>query len=272
MESKIVKNSRLQIRRLQYKDKMRRLTFPLILILLAYSPAASAHPHAWISVRTTIFLNDKGEATAIREHWLFDKMYSVYASKDFNPNKNGKFTAKDLLPLAQQNISNLKDYNYFTVFEGNDGKSVTFKEAKDIASSFEIAPPNEKKKVIIYALPRGQVANDTLPSGIKQIAMDFTVPLATPINLRPGKAVYRIYDPTYYTDIDHFEQNPVTFVNEKDGKEITTCKSKVELPKVDQGMLFSAASLDKKDNAAPKDLGYYFSEKVTLSCSQQQKP
>lgn len=266
MGSKIFGNSRLQIRRLRYKDKMRRSTLSLILMMLAYAPAASAHPHAWISVRTTIFMNDKGEATAIREHWLFDKMYSTYASADYNPNKNGKFTEKDLLPLAQQNVSNLKDYNYFTVVEGNDGKSVGLKEAKDIASNFEVAPPTKKKKVIIYAVPRGMAANDTMPAGIKQIAMDFTIPLAMPINLRTGKAVYRIYDPTYYTDIDHFEHNPVTFVAEKDGKEITTCTSKVELPKVDQKMLFSAAALDK-NATAPKDLGYYFSEKVTLSCS-----
>jgi ABC-type uncharacterized transport system substrate-binding protein len=236
--------------------------------MLAQAHPANAHPHAWISVRTTIFVNEKGEATAIREHWLFDKMYSAYASRDYNPNKNGKFEAKDLLPLAKENISNLKDYNYFTVFENKDGKPIQFKDVKDIASEFEVSTQPAKNNAIIYAVPKGQKTfDDKTLAGAQQIAMDFTVMLATSVNLREHPAIYRIYDPTYYTDIGHYEKKPVTFVSEKDGKEIGACQAKVELPKVDQSMIFNATALDWNKNA-PKDFGYYFSEKVTLSCSQ----
>ncbi len=250
-----------------YKSGMRTwlFTFPILTLFLGFSTDANAHPHAWISVKTVIVLNDKNEAVAIREHWLFDKMYSAYASRDFNPNKNGTFTAKDLLPLAQENITNLKDYNYFTVIEDGNGKTVALKTAKDIASDFEDAPPSSKKKVIVYAVPKGQPTDEGIG---KQIAMDFTVPLAMPVDLHTKTATYRIYDPTYYTDMNHYEQKPVTFVSEKDGAEIKGCQAKVELPKIDQSMLFSASALDK-NATAPKDLGYYFSEKVTISCLPQ---
>jgi ABC-type uncharacterized transport system substrate-binding protein len=229
---------------------------------------AYAHPHAWISVKTTIFVNDKGEAVGIREHWLFDKLYSAYASRDFNPNKNGKFEAKDLLPLATENIANLKDYNYFTVFENTDGKPVAFKEVKDIASAFEVSGHPATDNVVVYAEPKEQKKPDAPTSTpVQQIAMDFTLLFATPVNLHTHAATYRIYDPTYYTDMGHYEEKPVTFVSDKDGTEITDCQAKVELPKVDQSMIFNAAALDMNAKA-PKDFGYYFSEKVTLSCQQ----
>jgi ABC-type uncharacterized transport system substrate-binding protein len=237
-----------------------------LLAALGFTRPALAHPHAWISVRTTVFVNEKGEATALREHWLFDKMYSAYAIEDFNPNKNGKFDAKDLIPLAKENLSNLKEYGYFTVFENGDGKAVGFKELKDIASVFEKVPALSKKKEIIYATPKGQPANPP-PSDSKQISMDFTLTLNAPVDLRAKGAVYRIYDPTYYVDMTHVDHNAVKFVSEKDGKELSSCHAKVELPKIDTAMLFNAAALDKNAKG-PADLGYYFSEKVTLSCSQ----
>jgi ABC-type uncharacterized transport system substrate-binding protein len=236
----------------------------LFMLVMAFASPAHAHPHAWISVKVIVYVNEKGEVTALREHWLFDKMYSAYAVRDFNPNKNGKFTDKDLLPLAQENVSNLKSYAYFTVFEDGHGKSVGLKEAKDVASSYETLS-SSKEKVIVYATPKGPMRVDPKASS-KQIAMDFTVSLAMPVDLRMNPAVYRIYDPTYYTDIGHYEHHPVTFVSEKDGKEIGGCRAQVELPKVDEKMLFSAAALDK-NAVGPDNLGYYFSEKVMISCS-----
>lgn len=227
--------------------------------------SAEAHPHAWISVKTSVIVNDKGEAVALREHWLFDRTYSAYASADLSPHKNGKFTEADLLPLAKENIHNLKEFSCFTVFEDAEGKSIKLEEAKDIASAYEKAPPSAKQKVIVYALPKGAPPEKDDASA-KQIAMDFTVPLATPVDLRKASATYRIYDPTYYVDMAHYEHDPVSFVSATDGSPVASCHGKVELPKVDQAMIFNAAALDK-NATAPNDLGYYFSEKVTLSCS-----
>lgn len=231
---------------------MRLYRFLLLSLILTLSAPAGteAHPHAWISVRTSIILNDKDEAIAIREHWLFDKTYSAYASEDFSArNKNGALTESDLLPLAKENIHNLQEFSYFTTVENTTGKTIKLEEAKDIASAYEAVPP---------------VAKDDPPS--QQIAMDFTLALSAPLDLRAHTATYRIYDPTYYVDMAHYEQHPVAFISAKDGARIDHCHAKVELPKVDQTMLFKATSLDKNAQA-PKDLGYYFSEKVTLSCS-----
>lgn len=259
------------------------VTFLLSFCFLAWSATpADAHPHAWISVNTTVLVNEKGEATAIRERWLFDKMYSVYALDDFDPNKNGKIDPDELLQLANENLSNLKAYNYFTVFEGSDGKAVALGNFKDVNSFLEKkdsgAKPAAKKKnskETITRLPDGttrittQIVIDPqeIYTDASQIVMEFTAPLSVPQSLYGKGASYRIYDPTYYTDIGHIRKAPVKFVSDKDGKELTGCRYDVSLPKVDQNMIFSAAAIDK-NGSAPKELGYYFSEKVTLACSQ----
>lgn len=226
--------------------------------VLAILPAtAHAHPHAWIDLRTTILLNKQGEAVAVREHWLFDKSYSSYAVQDLKPGQGGKFTESDLIPLARQNLTNLREFNYFTVFETHAGKRVKLAEARDIASRFETPPPSAKKKVVVLSPPE--------PAGARQIAMEFTVRLETPVDLKSG-AVYRIYDPTYYVDMAHETHAPMAFAYEDGDTAAPPCTAKVELPKVDQAMIFSAAALDKNAKG-PDDLGYAFSERVTLSCS-----
>jgi len=245
-----------------------RWAFLFGLAITGCAAPAVAHPHAWISVRTTIMLDSTDRVIAIREHWLFDKAYSAYALADFSPHKKDVFTEADLLPLAKENIANLKEYGYFTVFEDMRGASVKLGEAEDIAGSYEQSPPNEREKVVLYATPQRMKKKFDMAS-VKQISMDFTIPLAVPVDLRGRNVAYRIYDPTYYVDMTHYERNPVSFVRAHDGAVVSTCQASVILPKTDQAMIFSAAALDK-NATAPKDLGYYFSEKVSLSCSPPQ--
>ena len=45
--------------------------------LLAASPRAHAHPHAWKDVRSTVILADSGQVAAIEQRWLFDELYTA---------------------------------------------------------------------------------------------------------------------------------------------------------------------------------------------------
>ncbi len=253
----------------------------LILIILMLTPATSAtHPHAWISVRTTVFINAEGQATALRQRWLFDRMYSAFAVQDFDPNRNGRLDPDELRSLAKMNISNLAPYDYFTVIHGPDGKAVALDAPKNIASALDESTPlpAPRKKEIktqvakrengITRLTQEMILKDGegLP-GVRQIYMEFTLPLRTPLDLKGKPGLYRVYDPTYYIDVSHDKDHPVSFVDEKTGAPVSVCRYAVELPKVSQAMIFSAAALDKNAKA-PKNLGYYFAEKVTLSCSR----
>lgn len=254
-----------------------------LLALIFWPALATAHPHAWISVQTIVLLNDKNEAVALREHWLFDKMYTAYAVQDFNPNKNGKLGPEDLQKLAEENVRNLKDFDYFTVIGDPTKKKIALGTAKDISSRLEDNPDAKKDSARMEALTKDLLKNTkNYPpeakanikdyvealSNRKQLSMDFTVPLPEPQELILRPMIYRIYDPTYYTDITHTQKDSVKFLREKDGKEIETCHAELTFPKINQEMIFQAAALDR-NATAPKDLGYYFSEKVTLACSPQ---
>jgi ABC-type uncharacterized transport system substrate-binding protein len=205
----------------------------LSLVLISMPGSSSAHPHAWISMKTFFSFNTKGEITAMREHWLFDKMYTAFALQDFDPNHNGKLDKDELMQLAQENLNGLKEFHYFTVLETEDGKPILFGERTSMDSYLE----------------KGQ------------IAIDFTLPLQQPLDMTAHHLVYRIYDPTYYIDMGHYEKEPVTFETAVPKK----CAFAIARPSVDINLLTAAAALDKQATA-PKDFGYSFAEKVTITC------
>ncbi len=184
-------------------------------------------------MKTGFVFNAKGQITAIKEHWRFDKMYTAFALQDFDPNRNGKLDKDELMELAKENLKGLKDFNYFTELEMDNGKRLTTGELSAMDSYLE----NE------------------------QIAIDFTLPLTEPLDMSVHKLTYRIYDPTYYIDMGHYEKEPVHF----EGPAPKNCTFEVARPAVDLSLIAAAASLDKKATA-PKDLGYSFAEKVTLTC------
>lgn len=258
--------------------------FFLFFLISGYALPLAAHPHAWVSFKTSIIVNEKGEATAIREHWLFDKLYSVYALQDFDPNKNGKVDPEELVQLAEENVSNLKEFGYFTVVEDADGKKVPLGDHKDIKSYFEEKNPEEKQHSVKKEdKPKPKITDlgggvtrvtqeiyldgKSTPSDVRQIVMEFTVPLTVPQGLYGKGFTYRIYDSTYYIDMGHYAKDAIHFISEKDGSELKNCQSKIEQPKVDDKLIFQAYSLDQNAKA-PHEFGYYFSEKAYLTCQQ----
>lgn len=184
-------------------------------------------------MKTTLLFNEKSQITGIREHWLFDKMYTAFALHDFDPNHNGKLDKDELMQLATENMNGLKEFNYFTVMEMMDGKAITLGAATNIESFLE----NE------------------------QIVIAFTLPLNEPLDMTARQMTLRIYDPTYYIDMGYYEKDPVSF----DKNAPKSCTFKVTRPAVDINMISAAAALDKKA-VAPKDFGYSFAEVVTVSC------
>lgn len=252
------------------------LSFGLVSLLLPVP--AWAHPHAWITYRTTIMVNAAMEAVAIRQSWQFDAMYSVFALEDFDPNQNGKSDPAELEALAKENLTHLKDFHYFTVLENAEGKATKLGMAKDIKSYLVPSEDNEGKGVTQAQTETRQADGSVrfdqslladpkaLIKQVGHIVMEFTVPLSQPVSLMGEGTTYRIYDPTYYTDMGHQKLKPISFVAEATGVKLSNCSGKVITPKIDPALLLKAAALDKSATAPP-DLGYYFSEKAILSCT-----
>ena len=144
---------------------------------------AAAHPHVWVDAAAEMVYDDKGRLAAIKHHWLFDEEFSAYALQGLDTNRDGRYSADELVPLAKENVESLKDYDFFT-----------FLWVGDYQVHFS-APTN-------YYL---ELLNGRL-------LLHFTLPLSVPI-LPRGTTHLEIYDPEYYVDFTLPNDQAVRLVN-----------------------------------------------------------
>ena len=201
------------------------------LFSLFWSKPVMAHPHTWIDVKSTIVFDDKGQVKAIQERWVFDELYTEFALQDYGATKNGQVDEKKLLELGKENLKNLKEYSYFTYAEAG-GKRVDFADYRDVTTTLED----------------------------KNIVLNFTIPLKMRIDPKTAKFSYRIYDPSYYINMQHLREGGVAVSGAAQG-----CTPTVIRPKPDLALVSMAGALDK-NATAPDDLGRFFAERVTLDC------
>lgn len=95
----------------------------IALALALGSGASSAHPHVWVTVRTHVEF-DGGKVAAIVHDWVFDEMYSSFATQGLAP--KGKLVGRDIFaPLAKENAGSLAELGYYTTLK-LDGKTADF--------------------------------------------------------------------------------------------------------------------------------------------------
>lgn len=211
----------------------------LLTLFLFYATAflqpisAQAHPHAWIDYQIEAIFGDSNKLTALHQHWQFDEYYTEFALNDFDDNGNKKLDTDELLRLAKSNISNLKDFDYFTSVQ-KDGVEITFQKVTGITSS--------------------------MVDG--KIKLSFTLWLSTPLDVSEHKVEYRIYDPTYYTAMLHLKNKQSISLK---GNAAQNCSFVLKTPKPDIMTIQFATELGK-DTKAPDQLGRFFAQRVTLSC------
>ena len=200
---------------------------------------AFAHPHVWIVMRSDVVFNDKGEVSGIAVEWTFDDGYAQVALDGLDTNGDGVYSQDELDPLTKENLSSLKDYNYFVVPRVN-GKVVP------------IGEPIEP----------GQIYS----SG--KLELHFTVPLATPVDPHKVEFHYKVYDPEFFIAIDYVEQDPVGVI----GTLPADCRLKVEPVVSDQQLNQTREMLSTKgtDWKPPEDedFGGMFAQPALIICGQ----
>src|SRR5271170_5995366 len=83
------------------------LRFSLAGIFLAsFAAPALAHPHVWVTAQEAVVFDAQGQIAAIRHAWVFDDMYSAFATQGLA--KDGQLaTQEQLAPLAKTNVESL---------------------------------------------------------------------------------------------------------------------------------------------------------------------
>lgn len=166
---------------------MRRL-LPLLAIACAGlgSVSAQAHPHVWVTMNSDLLYAPDGSITALRQRWTFDEMFSAFATLGVHAKTKGQFTRKELQPIAEVNVSSLKDFDYFTYAWIDDKQDRhAFTDPVDYWLTYD---------------PKAT-----------QLTLHFTLPFKTPVKAKVLKI--EIYDPTFFIDFGFADKNPVAMVD-----------------------------------------------------------
>ena len=225
------------------KTRLRKTFMVLLLLACCMAQPAAAHPHAFIDMRTVLLTNDKNELTGLTEHWVFDQFYTEFFLHEITNKKDGSIDRAKLLTLVQEMLKRLSAANYFVFFQGQDHGNGTNK-GKPPAPLF--------KPVKSYD---AYLEN-------KHIAIDFTLELDQPLSARKQTIALKIYDPSYYTAMQHVQAFNALHV-EGDGR----CTGRLIRTKPDAMWQELAAAIDRNAKA-PDDLGTYFADKITLTCGE----
>jgi ABC-type uncharacterized transport system substrate-binding protein len=197
--------------------------------------AAQAHPHVWVTMKTELVYAPDGSATAVRQAWTFDDMYSAFATTGIQAKTKGQFTREELAPLAQENVESLKDFDYFT-YAKIDGK-----RQKDAFN-----PP------VDYWLdydPKETV-----------LTLHFTLPLREAVKTK--QLTIEIYDPEFFVDFGFAETNAVKLVGAPPQCTVTNEKpNDSNFP-----LVFQRLNKSFVTSEANVGMGMNFANKVSVTC------
>ena len=158
-----------------------RLVLAASALLLFSAIGAAAHPHVWVTVKSEVVWAQDGAITGVRHAWTFDEMFSTFATQGLESKQKGVFTREELKPLAEVNVTSLKEFDYFTKAKAN-AKKADFVDPVDYWLEFA--------------------------DGV--LTLHFFLPLKTPV--RAHTLALEIYDPTWFVDFAFADKDPVALV------------------------------------------------------------
>ena len=213
---------------------IRVLSFVAAALALLVAGQAQAHPHVWVTMKSELVYGADGSATGVRHAWTFDDMFSVFATQGIDAKKKGEFTREELAPLAEVNVTSLKEYDFFTQAKA-DGKKVEFSE-----------PPAG------YYLDFDK--KDTV------LTLHFTLPLKTPVKAKDLSL--EIYDREFFVDFSFREKDPAKLVGAP-----AQCKLTVGKPQEMGAALSQRLSQLGPDQRDPSlTIGAEFANKLSVKC------
>jgi len=171
-----------------------RLASALCGLVFVTAGSADAHPHVWVTMKSELVYAPDGSITGVRHAWTFDDMFSAFATQGLDSKKKGEFTREELAPLAEVNVTSLKEFDFFT-YAKVDGKKTPFGDPVDYYLDY---------------------ANNVL-------TLNFTLPLKQPAKAKT--LLLDVYDPTYFVDFSFDEKDPVALKGAPAG-----CKLVVKRP------------------------------------------
>jgi ABC-type uncharacterized transport system substrate-binding protein len=209
----------------------------ILAALLTGAPvAARAHPHVWVTVQTEVLYGSRHEIIGLRHKWTFDEMYTAFAVQGLDKNGDGKYSRKELQPLAEVNIATLADYGFFTF-------------------------PRLGKKL----LKRKKAADYWLDYANGVLTLRLTLPFVEPVSADKAKDFsFGVYDPTFYVDFSYPAKAPVRLAKGAPAG----CSPKVTPPKSETTKQVSLGEAFYATLDSQSDFGAQFAPVMSIECGK----
>jgi ABC-type uncharacterized transport system substrate-binding protein len=202
--------------------------------LASAAAPASSHPHVWVTMKSELVFAPDGTITGVRHAWTFDDMFSAFATQGLEAKKKGEFTREELTPLAEVNVTSLKEYDFFTYAKAN-GKKVEFNEPA----------------------PGYYLDFDTKET---VLTLHFTLPLKQPVKAKD--LTVEVYDREFFVDFSFAEKDPAKLVGAP-----VQCKLTVARPEEMNAALAQQLSQLGPDQRDPSlTIGAQYANKLVVKC------
>jgi len=159
---------------------MHRLTHILVLALafaIGASATAKAHPHIWAEARLEVGVTADRKVEWLRHVWRFDELFSSTVLFEFDTNRDLKLSAEELEEVASVIHESLAEFDYFQMVN-RDGKRVKMQAPERMIANFD----GDHLIVAFESRPAETLFLD-------------------------GKVDFGVYDPTFFTAIDFYEDS-----------------------------------------------------------------
>lgn len=195
---------------------------------------ASAHPHVWITVKSELVYAPDGSVTGVRHAWTFDDMFSVFATQGLEAKTKGEFTREELAPLAEVNVTSLKEYDYFTYAKAN-GKKIEF---NDPAAGYYL--DYDKKETVL--------------------TLHFLLPLKQPVKAKD--LTLEVFDREFFVDFSFAEKDPAKLVGAP-----AQCKLTVGKPQeMNAALAQQLSQLGPNQRDSSLTIGAEYANKILVKC------
>jgi ABC-type uncharacterized transport system substrate-binding protein len=205
----------------------------LAAFLAGTATPALAHPHVFAEASLEIAVDAKGDVQALRHVWRFDDLFSSTVLLEFDANADLALDTDELETVGKVIHESLAEFGYFQ-FVTIDGRDIEMRPPERIIADFQ-----DNQLIILF---------ESKPAQSLHLA---------------GTAGFGVYDPTFYTAIDFYEDDKLTVTGLPAG-----CARAVVRPDPDEAIAMNQQTLTDAFFADPSgnDMSKIFATRLELTC------
>ncbi len=205
-----------------------------IAVTLAATSPVRVHPHVFAEATLEVSVGQDGTVQSLGHVWRFDDLFSSTVQLEFDQNSDLELDESELETVAGVVHDSLAEFDYFQ-FVSADGADVKMQAPEKLIATFE----NSQLAILFQSVP------------------------VSPLKLA-GTVSFGVYDPTFYTAIDFYEDKNLMVDGLPQG-----CTRAVVRPDPDEALAQNQDTLTEAFFSDPggNDYGKLFATRLELTCN-----